>query len=184
MYVRQWMTVQPGVTYKYCKYCNCVKPPRTHHCSITGKCVYDFDHFCPWVGQTVGYGNYRYFFLFVMHVFLCNIYGLLMSSLPFLEMKSFYGGQPRMDLLPDMPESFAVAAVFTICLAGGLATFVLLSWHIYLIATNQTTVGKSPAPPPPPPPPPATASASLIHDSIQLFDAYNLKCFEEYLLML
>ena len=140
VFVRQWMAIQPGIAYKYCKYCDCVKPPRTHHCSITGKCIYDFDHFCPWVGQTVGYGNYRYFFLFVLHVFICNLYGLCMSFQPFMAIRSFYAA-PQIELLSEMPEAFSIATVFTVCLAGGMATAVLLCWHIYLIATNQTTVG-------------------------------------------
>ena len=34
---------------------------------------------------------------------------------------------------------FAITAVFTVCLAGGIAVGFLLAWHIYLVATNQTT---------------------------------------------
>jgi hypothetical protein len=33
---------------RYCKYCDCWKPDRSHHCSEVGRCVYKMDHFCPW----------------------------------------------------------------------------------------------------------------------------------------
>jgi len=26
------LDIVPGVSYRYCKHCNCIKPPRAHHC--------------------------------------------------------------------------------------------------------------------------------------------------------
>ena len=56
------LKVDPYVYYKYCAICKCIKPPRAHHCrldhhrisyyhhifSVTGRCIYNMDHFCPW----------------------------------------------------------------------------------------------------------------------------------------
>ena len=52
------------VSYKHCKKCDQIKPPRAHHCSICGKCVLRMDHHCPWVGTCVGFVNHKMFLLF------------------------------------------------------------------------------------------------------------------------
>lgn len=38
--LRQKVLVVPGVSYRFCKICHCIKPPRTHHCR------YDTLHCC------------------------------------------------------------------------------------------------------------------------------------------
>lgn len=50
-----------------CKKCISPKPPRTHHCSVCNKCVLKMDHHCPWLNNCVGYGNHRYFFLYMFY---------------------------------------------------------------------------------------------------------------------
>jgi len=45
-----------------CVSCKIVRPLRAKHCSVTDRCVECFDHFCPWVGNTIGKGN-RFLFL-------------------------------------------------------------------------------------------------------------------------
>ena len=139
--VKQSMTIEPGVYYRYCRYCNCVKPPRAHHCSISGKCVLDFDHYCPWVGQTVGRNNYRYFILFLFYNCCCCLYGVVMTISPFLNLSVYSRSYPLVAAKEqENPEVFAIVTVFTICLAGVIAVGFLLCWHLFLIATNQTTV--------------------------------------------
>jgi hypothetical protein len=33
------------------------------HTQVTKKLVMNMDHYCPWMANAIGYGNYRYFFL-------------------------------------------------------------------------------------------------------------------------
>mmetsp|Transcript_21475 Transcript_21475/g.31148 ORF Transcript_21475/g.31148 Transcript_21475/m.31148 type:complete len:564 (-) Transcript_21475:167-1858(-) len=44
-----------------CHSCHVRRPIRAKHCKILGKCIHRFDHFCPFVANTVGRDNYKYF---------------------------------------------------------------------------------------------------------------------------
>lgn len=89
--VNNVLSIQDGVSYRYCKHCHVIKPPRCHHDSITGKCILHMDHFCPWVNNCVGYFNYRYFVLFLFYVVLGTL-----QILAFLIPVLIYDPHPRM----------------------------------------------------------------------------------------
>lgn len=38
-----------GQWQQLCVSCRIVRPLRAKHCSVTGRCVETFDHYCPWV---------------------------------------------------------------------------------------------------------------------------------------
>ena len=42
-----------------------LKPLRSKHCRTTKRCVARFDHWCPWMNNAVGRGNYATFILFL-----------------------------------------------------------------------------------------------------------------------
>jgi len=48
-----------------CVSCRIVRPLRAKHCSVLGRCVEVFDHYCPWVGNVVGKGNRHWFLIFL-----------------------------------------------------------------------------------------------------------------------
>lgn len=52
---------------KTCLHCNNWKPERTHHCSVCKMCVAKMDHHCPWLGNCVGFHNFKTFFLFCVY---------------------------------------------------------------------------------------------------------------------
>jgi palmitoyltransferase len=57
------------------------------------------DHYCPWMSNTVGYGNYRYFLLFMFYIFIGCVYVVTITTGPFFAAPasarvSFVGG-PR-----------------------------------------------------------------------------------------
>ncbi|XP_048827516.1 uncharacterized protein LOC125705157 [Brienomyrus brachyistius] len=50
---------------RLCHSCHLVRPLRTKHCRVTNRCVEHFDHYCPYVYNTVGRRNRAYFFGFL-----------------------------------------------------------------------------------------------------------------------
>eukprot|EP00292_Cryptomonas_paramecium_P011606 CAMPEP_0113707556 /NCGR_PEP_ID=MMETSP0038_2-20120614/28468_1 /TAXON_ID=2898 /ORGANISM="Cryptomonas paramecium" /LENGTH=309 /DNA_ID=CAMNT_0000633117 /DNA_START=25 /DNA_END=951 /DNA_ORIENTATION=+ /assembly_acc=CAM_ASM_000170 len=122
---------------RFCKKCRKPKPPRTHHCSVCGKCVLKMDHHCPWVSNCVGFRNYRTFFLFMFWLWLGCIYVLGTTALPFfrsIRMSHTWPPPPPVEGATALTFSFVLAA--SICLALGM----LMSWHVYLILSSQTTI--------------------------------------------
>jgi palmitoyltransferase ZDHHC13/17 len=60
-----------------CVTCKIIRPLRAKHCSVTGRCVQCFDHYCPWVGNVVGKGNRHLFLIFLW----LELVAILSSSL-------------------------------------------------------------------------------------------------------
>lgn len=54
-----------GLPY-WCFQCSSLKPLRSHHSSVTNTCIPMFDHFCTFVGFTIGKDNFYSFISFVL----------------------------------------------------------------------------------------------------------------------
>mmetsp|Transcript_40402 Transcript_40402/g.48990 ORF Transcript_40402/g.48990 Transcript_40402/m.48990 type:complete len:602 (+) Transcript_40402:181-1986(+) len=55
-----------GNWHMLCMQCRIVRPPRSKHCRVANRCVARFDHYCPWIGNTVGANNHRDFVVFLI----------------------------------------------------------------------------------------------------------------------
>ncbi|CAN0457929.1 unnamed protein product [Ascophyllum nodosum] len=63
------LTLESGlgsVTNSACYTCSIERPLRSRHCRNCRRCVRAFDHHCPFVGNCVGAGNYRWFLLYIV----------------------------------------------------------------------------------------------------------------------
>ena len=53
-----------------------IKPLRFHHWSACSDWVVNMDHHCPWFNNWVGLQNWRYFLLFLFHLWISSIFML------------------------------------------------------------------------------------------------------------
>lgn len=74
IYTRKVHVKGQKVETKFCTTCQIFRPPRASHCGLCDNCVDGFDHHCPWVGNCIGSGNYRYFYLFSLFLTLACIF--------------------------------------------------------------------------------------------------------------
>lgn len=108
-----------------CHTCRIQKPIRSKHCKIVNKCIYKFDHFCPFVYNVVARDNYKFFFgLLIIHPFAysCFIYLAINEILQ----------EPN--LLTISYTGFLIYSFFMCLMVLGLGKY-----HLDLICSNLTT---------------------------------------------
>eukprot|EP00913_Durusdinium_trenchii_P014459 g13563.t1 len=65
----------------FCRKCSIPRPERAHHCNVSGFCVLRMDHYCPWINNCVGLGNYKFFLQLVIYGSFASFVGIA-TSLP------------------------------------------------------------------------------------------------------
>eukprot|EP00929_Paragymnodinium_shiwhaense_P027010 TRINITY_DN15955_c0_g1_i1.p1 TRINITY_DN15955_c0_g1~~TRINITY_DN15955_c0_g1_i1.p1 ORF type:complete len:573 (+),score=96.75 TRINITY_DN15955_c0_g1_i1:114-1721(+) len=117
-----------GGSAKWCKKANCYKPDRAHSCGVMGHLVLRMDHHCPWLGNTVGWGNHKFFFLFLLYVnAACSWLGVSLLKL-LLHVT-----------MPPLTTFLVIGAEsLTMLLLSVLMPFFL--FHCYLLVSNMTTI--------------------------------------------
>ncbi|KAL7464429.1 hypothetical protein ACHAXS_004767 [Conticribra weissflogii] len=151
--IHNWQLLSP-TEWSYCRNSQQPKPPRSHYDHVTKSLVLNMDHYCPWMFNTVGYFNYRYFFNFLCFVTTGLFYGMCICLRPFLNLSGWaYRHQIRESggykvslreikvvhhlkknsFIPTPDERSAVALAFMLCLAVGLAVLCLAGFHLYLV---------------------------------------------------
>lgn len=107
-----------------CHTCRIVRPLRSKHCRIQKQCILLFDHYCPFVGTTVGAYNYRYFYGFLFFI-SCSEFGFLATWIQYLIRSETF------DILVFLSGCYL--SFFIIPSVG------LLVYHTDLIVKNLTT---------------------------------------------
>ena len=123
--------------YRYCKSCEQIKPPRTHHCSLCGVCVLRMDHHCPWVGTCVGIKNHKYFLQFLIYTCVgCAFAGLTMGYFLFCV---FRPKDPKFRHIS--PDNMLMASVLSCALSVTIS--ILLVMHVYFVFTSSSSIESS-----------------------------------------
>eukprot|EP00762_Andalucia_godoyi_P003876 ANDGO_08564.mRNA.1 putative protein S-acyltransferase 12 len=118
-------------TLRTCKYCQCVKPDRSHHCSSCDACVLKMDHHCVWINNCAGFGNYKYFVLFISYASLTGYYGSI---------SAFMSGGVSMAMAKSVSSSFFLLFNILIQSMFGLVLMCFAGFHFFLIFQNSTTL--------------------------------------------
>jgi len=119
---------------RFCTKCACVKPDRSHHCSVCGHCVLKFDHHCPWVNTCVNFGNYKYFVQFLGYALLFCLFGVLTLLQYFID---FWQGDSRVN---STPGRFHILFLFFVAAMFAISVSCLFFYHLYLTSRNQSTI--------------------------------------------
>ncbi len=103
--------------------------------SVLNDCIDRFDHYCPWVGTTIGKRNYRFYLVFV---FSCTALCLLVFTVSAFKVK-LRADAPDVSVMEAMRAEPAALFVMAYVTLGFLFVGGLSGFHIYLVSTNQTT---------------------------------------------
>eukprot|EP00934_Nitzschia_sp_Nitz4_P000834 Nitzschia sp. Nitz4//NODE_389_length_21930_cov_67.393920//9069//11776//NITZ4_additional_000049-RA//-1//CDS//3329531871//834//frame0 len=115
-----------------CHTCHIAKPPRSKHCRVSRKCVELFDHYCPFVDNTIGLYNYRYFYFFL----LFSTLGLVSFAYTLFVYCSRYNHEHG--VLPVFTMTIGIEVCFCLLISGGM-----LFYHTQLSVANLSTNGTS-----------------------------------------
>lgn len=109
-----------------------MKPDRTHHCSQCHRCVLKMDHHCDWVGNCIGFYNYKYFL---------NTLFFASSSCLIIVFSSRRVASVALNV-DSVPTSEAVFIVIAYVLACVLALVITLffCFHLWLTTNQYTTI--------------------------------------------
>ncbi|XP_054611831.1 palmitoyltransferase ZDHHC20-A-like isoform X2 [Dunckerocampus dactyliophorus] len=122
-----------GGAIRYCDHCQVVKPDRCHHCSTCETCVLKMDHHCPWVNNCVGFSNYKYFVLFLTYA---SLYCAVICATVIQYFIKFWTKQ-----LPDTHSAkFHILFLFFVAALFFISILSLLSYHLWLVGKNRTTI--------------------------------------------
>ena len=112
--------------FRYCKRSSTYKPHRSHYCSVSGRVVLNMDHFCPWVANTVGFYNRKFFVQFVVYT----------SAACLMVAGTIFFGGARAGLRPSMAQYAAL--VMDAVLGTVLSCFA--AFHVWMVRRNQTSI--------------------------------------------
>jgi len=122
---------------RVCTTCKIVVPFRSKHCKELDRCVYRYDHYCPFVGNAIGLKNHRLFVLFLSWNVVC-------ISLYFYLLYKWVQRQSNADQFKHIKTHIFEFILLTIL--PGIACFILLIFafsllvnNLYLISRNLTT---------------------------------------------
>jgi len=124
------------LSVRYCEVCVCIKPDRSHHCSVCERCILKMDHHCPWINNCVGFRNYKFFNTFLLFAWS---YCLTISMCVAPWAVFLWNRQPEMDPISEI-DKFNVMVVFFIASMFFLAVSSLWFFHMFLTAKNKSTL--------------------------------------------
>mgnify|MGYP006090609637 CR=1 FL=1 len=117
---------------RFCRACRVLKPDRAHHCRICNTCILTMDHHCPWVANCVGFQNYKFFYLFVLHGFMGS------TIVAVLNLFLRHGDMERAGVKQNSQFFATFGMIIASAMSVSLGLFTAL--HSYLIGIETSTI--------------------------------------------
>ncbi|KAL1511176.1 hypothetical protein AB1Y20_005992 [Prymnesium parvum] len=119
-----------------CRKSGLVKPPRSHFDSVTRRLTLNMDHFCPWVVNTVGFYNKKFFILFLFYLNISLGYTLFILGC------LIYGTYCCVDTprFFRMPQTWVLLSITAFDGLLFCLLCIFFVWHIMMVVRNQTTI--------------------------------------------
>eukprot|EP00746_Dinoflagellata_sp_MGD_P008648 gnl/MRDRNA2_/MRDRNA2_117330_c0_seq1.p1 gnl/MRDRNA2_/MRDRNA2_117330_c0~~gnl/MRDRNA2_/MRDRNA2_117330_c0_seq1.p1 ORF type:complete len:299 (-),score=24.49 gnl/MRDRNA2_/MRDRNA2_117330_c0_seq1:99-995(-) len=135
---RCWLPGSPS----FCNKCLIWRPERSHHCKSLGICVLRMDHFCPWIGNCVGFRNHKQFVLMNLYITLASLIGLFTlrepDAITALSNGMFVSVSEEHTHSGFVRTLLSIAVV--ICLTFTLVTLMLFAIGMYHASLNLTQI--------------------------------------------
>ena len=124
---------------RICDKCSCVKPPRSHHCSICKRCVLKMDHHCPWMNNCIGLYNEKAFLLFNFYTMLTSFYTIVRATV-----EGIRCGTSQTTCLTYFNIGISAGAIVIgiLCLIFMIFTAVMLGEIITMMKEETSTIDK------------------------------------------
>uniref|UniRef100_A0A915I947 Palmitoyltransferase n=1 Tax=Romanomermis culicivorax TaxID=13658 RepID=A0A915I947_ROMCU len=137
---------------KFCSTCNIDVPMRSHHCTMCNYCVLRKDHHCYFMGGCVGFGNQRYFIVFLFWSVIGSIYA---TSFTFRYLNAYYmpfwpfgwinyifpvAAKNFLYTQQGDPFQLLVVLLFSVGSASGVSSLMFLVYQAYLIGKGRTMI--------------------------------------------
>lgn len=113
----------------WCNTCQSIKVDRSHHSSDLNRCVARMDHYCTFLGTTIGKRNYRLFLQFCFW-YLCYFIYIGVSMACFTRSYKIRHGSVNANTI----------ILYVASLGWIILIFALFSSHIYYIFKNRTSI--------------------------------------------
>lgn len=110
-----------------CHTCHIARPLRSKHCRVTRKCVLLFDHYCPFVLNTIGLYNYKYFYWFLVFMSL-GVVSFIITLVMYIRRFTVDHSMPWMTLALGVELSLTTIPIVGMC-----------GYHTQLAMVNLTT---------------------------------------------
>jgi len=121
--VNEWLIAStPGDDVVHCDKTQFIKPARSHYDNVSKRLVLNMDHFCPWVGNTIGFHNRKFFILLLLYTSLSSLF-LVCTTVGHLASCS-----------PYMLVMAALASILAV------ASTLFGAKHGHMLARNETTI--------------------------------------------
>jgi len=142
------MKVNVDEGWHLCASCETLSPPRAWHCDVCKTCILKREHHCSFTGCCIGFHNFRYFYLFLVHLCAATVYASYFNNwFIWTLVEEVHWTHVLRLLMPvsvlffglDLSMTQLYMFYYSVTLIGCLFTAILIYQQSHLLLYNQTS---------------------------------------------